>query len=113
MSCRRRNHVLSLSIERINLTAKSGLLLVQHEVQTLHKLRYDVRLDSGMKRFDQIQVAPNVRGVINGTGAYAISSHKEYQLATLIVAGHPSRSKQIRYIEPHLHMSNHLVNQHH
>ena len=45
------DHVISLGIERIYSTAKKGFLLVQHYVPTLDKLRYDVRLDSGMKRF--------------------------------------------------------------
>jgi len=45
-------HVLSLGIERIYSTAKRGFLLVQHYVHTLDELRYDVRLRSGMKRFE-------------------------------------------------------------
>jgi len=49
------NHLLSLGIERINSTAKRGFLLVQHYVRTLDELRYNVRLDSGMKRFDRIR----------------------------------------------------------
>ena len=44
--------VLSLSIERIYLTAKWCFLLVQHYVRTRDELRYDVRLRSGMKRFE-------------------------------------------------------------
>jgi len=48
------NHVLSLSIERIYSTAKRCFLLVQHYVRTQEELSYDVRLDSGMKRFYQI-----------------------------------------------------------
>jgi len=46
------DHVQSLGIERIYSTAKRGFLLVQHYVRTLDDLRYDLRLDSGMKRFD-------------------------------------------------------------
>jgi len=49
------NHVLSLGIERIYSTAKRGFLLVQNYVGTLDELRYDVRLDSSMKRFDKIR----------------------------------------------------------
>jgi len=45
-------HVLSRDIERIYSTAKRCLLLVQHYVRTLDQLRYDVRLRSGMKRFE-------------------------------------------------------------
>jgi len=45
-------HVLSLGIERIYSTAKRCFLLVQHYVLTLDELRYDVRLRSGMKRFE-------------------------------------------------------------
>ena len=56
------DHVLSLGIERIYSTAKRGFLLVQHYVRTLDELRYDVRLDSGMKRFDRIQGVANVAG---------------------------------------------------
>jgi len=44
-------HVLSLGIERIYSNAKRCFLLVQHYVRTLDELRYDVRLGSGMKRF--------------------------------------------------------------
>ena len=63
------DHVLSLGIERIYSTAKRGFLLVQHYVRTLDELRYDVRLDSGMKRFDRIQGVANVGGVANVAGA--------------------------------------------
>jgi len=67
-----------------------------------------------MKRFDRIQGVANVGGVANVAGAYTKTSHKDYRLATLIlVARHPPRSKRIRYIQPHLHTSNHPVNQHH
>jgi len=45
-------HVLSLGIERIYSTAKRCFLLVQDYVRTLDELRYDVRLRSGMKRFE-------------------------------------------------------------
>jgi len=45
-------HVLSLGIERIYSTAKRCFLLVQHYFRTLDELRYDVRLRSGMKRFE-------------------------------------------------------------
>ena len=45
-------HVLSLGIERIYSTAKRCFLLVQHYVRSLDELRYDVRLGSGMKRFE-------------------------------------------------------------
>jgi len=45
-------HVLSSGIERIYSTAKTCFLLVQHYVRTLDELRYDVRLRSGMKRFE-------------------------------------------------------------
>jgi len=45
-------HVLSRGIERIYSTAKRCFLLVQHYVRTLDELRYDVRLRSGMKRFE-------------------------------------------------------------
>jgi hypothetical protein len=70
MSCwEGRDHVLSLGIERIYSTAKRGFLLVQHYVRTLDELRYDVRLDSGMKRFDRIQGVANVGGVANVAGA--------------------------------------------
>jgi len=62
------DHVLSLGIERIYSTGKRGFLLVQHYVRTLDELRYDVRLDSGMKRFDQIQRVANVGGVANVAG---------------------------------------------
>jgi len=54
------DHILSLGIARIFSPAKRGFLLVQPYVRTLDKLRYDVRLDSGMKRVDRIQ------GVANG-----------------------------------------------
>jgi len=64
-----RDHVLSLGIERIYSTAKRGFLLVQHYVRTLDELRYDVRLDSGMKRFARIQGVANVGGVANVAGA--------------------------------------------
>jgi len=113
MSCGGGDHAISLGIERIHSTAKRGFLLVQYYVQTLDELREDVRLDSGMKRFDRIQVVANVGGVANVAGAKAKTSHKEYRLATLILARHPPRSKRIRYIEPHLHTLNHPVNQHH
>ena len=46
------DHIVSLGIESIFSPAKRGFLLVQHYVRTLDKLRYDVRLDCGMKRFD-------------------------------------------------------------
>jgi len=49
------DHVLSLGIERIYSTAKRGFLLVQHYVRTLDELTDDVRLASGMNRFDRIQ----------------------------------------------------------
>jgi len=45
-------HVPSLGIERIYSSPKRCVLLVQHDVRTLDKLRYDVRLPSGMKRFE-------------------------------------------------------------
>jgi len=63
------DHVLSLGLERIYSTAKRGFLLVQHYVQTLDELRYDVRLNSDMKRFDPIQGVANVGGVANVAGA--------------------------------------------
>jgi len=63
------DHILSLGIERIFSPAKRGFLLVQHYVRTLDKLRYDVRLDSGMKRFNRIQGVTNVGGVANVAGA--------------------------------------------
>ena len=63
------DQVLSLGIERIYSTAKRGFLLVQHYIRTLDELMYDVRLDSGMKRFDGIQGAANVGGVANIAGA--------------------------------------------
>ena len=63
------DHVLSLGIERLYSTAKRGFLLVQYYVQTLDELRDDVGLDSGMKRFDRIQVVGNVGGVANVAGA--------------------------------------------
>jgi len=59
------DHVLSLSIERIYSTAKRGFLLVQHYVRTLDELRYDVRLDSGMKSFHRIQGVANLGGIAN------------------------------------------------
>ena len=66
-----------------------------------------------MKRFDRIQGVANVGGVANVAGAYTKTSHKDYRLATLIlVARHPPRSKRIRYLEHHLHTTNHPVNQH-
>jgi len=63
------DHVLSLGIERIYSTAKRGFLLVQHYGRTLDELRYDIRLDSGMKRLDRIQGVANVGGVANVAGA--------------------------------------------
>ena len=63
------DHVLLLGIERIYSTAKRGFLLVQHYVRTLDELRYDVRLNSGMKRFDRIQGVATVGGVANVAGA--------------------------------------------
>jgi len=63
------DHILSLGIERIFSPAKRGFLLVQHYVRTLDKLRYDVRLDSGIARFDRIQGVANVGGVANVVGA--------------------------------------------
>jgi len=63
------NHLLSLGIERIYSTAKRGFLLVQHYVRTLDELSHDVHLDSGMKRFDQIQDVSNVGCVANVAGA--------------------------------------------
>jgi len=63
------DQVLSLGIERIYSTAKSGFLLVPHYVRTLDELRYHVRLDSGMKRFDRIPGVANVGGVANVAGA--------------------------------------------
>jgi len=63
------DHVLSRSIERIHSTPKRGFLLVQHYVRTLDELRYDVRLDCGLKRFDRIQGVANVGGVANVAGA--------------------------------------------
>jgi len=63
------DHVLSLVIERIYSTAKMRFLLVQHHVRTLDEVRYDVGLDSGMKRFDRIQGVANVGGVANVAGA--------------------------------------------
>jgi len=63
------DHILSLGIERMFSPAKSGFLLVQHYVRTLDKLRYDVRRDSGLKRFDRIQDVANVGAVTTVTGA--------------------------------------------
>jgi len=63
------NHVLSLGIERIYSTAKRGFLIAQHYVRNLDELRYDVRRDSGLKRFDQIQGVANVGGIVNVAGA--------------------------------------------
>jgi len=63
------NHVLSLGIDRIYSTAKRGFLLLQHYVRTLHELRYEVLLDSGMKRCNRIQGVANVGGVANVAGA--------------------------------------------
>ena len=63
------DHILSLGIERIFSPAKRGFLLVQHYVRTLDKLRYDVRLDTSMKRFDRIQGVANVEGIANVAGA--------------------------------------------
>jgi len=63
------DHILSLAIERIYSTAKRGFLLVQHYVTTLDQFRYDVRLDSGMPRFDRIQGVANVGGIVNVAGA--------------------------------------------
>jgi len=63
------DHVLSLGIERIYSTAKRGFLLVQHYIRTLDELRYDVRLDFGMKRFDRIQGVANVGGFAKVPGA--------------------------------------------
>ena len=62
------DHILSLGIERIFSPAKKGFLLVQHYVRTLDKLRYDVLLDSGMKRFHRIQGVANVGRVANVAG---------------------------------------------
>jgi len=107
------DHILSLAIERIFSPAKRGFLLVQYYVRTLDKLRYNVRLDSNMKRFDRIQGVANVGGVANIAGASGKTSLKDYPLATLILARHPPRSKRIRYIEPQLHRSNHPVSEHH
>jgi len=59
------DHVLSLGIERISSSGKRRFLLVQHYVRTLDELRYDVGVDSGMKRFDRIQAVVNVGGVAN------------------------------------------------
>jgi len=44
------DHTLSLVIERIYSPAKRGVVRVQHCVCTLDKLRYDVLMNSGMKR---------------------------------------------------------------
>jgi len=63
------DHLLSLCIERIFSPGKRGFLLVQHYVRTMDKLRYDVRLDSGMKRLDRTQAVANVGGVANVAGA--------------------------------------------
>jgi len=63
------DHVLSLGIERIYSTAKRGVLLVEHYVGTLDQLRYDIRLDSGMKRYHRIQGVANIGGVANVAGA--------------------------------------------
>ena len=63
------DHILSLGIERIFSPAKRGFLLVQHYVRTLDELRYDVRQDSGIKRFDRIQGVAKVGGVPNVAGA--------------------------------------------
>jgi len=65
---RRGDHVLSLGIERFYSTAKRSFLIVQYYVGTLDELRYDVRLDSGMKRFDRILGVANVVGVANVAG---------------------------------------------
>jgi len=62
------NHILSLGIERIFSRAKRGFLLVHHYGHTQDKLREDVRQDSGMKRFDQIQGVASVGSVANVTG---------------------------------------------
>ena len=114
MSCRGGgDHVLSLGMERIYSTAKTGFLLVQHYVRTLDKLRYDVHMDSGMKRFDPIEGVANIGGVAIVAGAQVKTSHNQYRLATLILARHPPHFKRIRYIECHHHTSNHPVNQHH
>jgi len=67
MSCRG-DHILSRGIERIFSPAKRGFLLVQHYVRTLDKLRYDVRLDSGIQRFDRIQGVANIGGGANVAG---------------------------------------------
>jgi len=45
-------HVLSLGIERIYSTAKRFFVLLQHYVRTMDELRHNVRLRSGMKRFE-------------------------------------------------------------
>jgi len=63
------DHILALGIERIFSPAKRGFVLVQPYVCTLDKLRDDVRLDSGMKRFYRIQGVANVGGVANVAGA--------------------------------------------
>ena len=59
------DHVLSLGIERIYSTSTRGFLLVQHDVCILDERRYEVRLDSGMKRFDRIQGVGKVGGIAN------------------------------------------------
>jgi len=63
------DHILSLGIERIFSPANRGFLLVQHYVRTLDKLRYDVHLDSGMKRFDRIHGVANGGAVANVASA--------------------------------------------
>jgi len=65
MSCGEGDHIQSLGIERIFSPAKRGFLLVQHYARTLDKLRYDLRLDSAMKGFNQIQGIANVGGDTN------------------------------------------------
>jgi len=68
MSCEG-DYILSPGIGRIVSPAKRGFLLVPHYVCNLDKLRYDVRLHSGMKRVDQIASVANVGGVANVAGA--------------------------------------------
>jgi len=50
-------HILSLGIEKTICLQEGVFLLTHHQVGTLDELRYDVCLDSGMKRFDLIQAS--------------------------------------------------------
>jgi len=89
------HHTLSLGIERRYVLAKNGFLNIQHCVCDPATLSTPRLQDSTLKDLDEIEAF-----LRRGT------SHKKYQLATIILAKHWPHLKWMINMEPHLQPTN-------